>query len=150
MNINNNHPSSVNYWKEKSIASEIVFKAVRASGKGGQNVNKVSTKVELYWSPAQSYCIDEYQKEIIIFKLASKLNVEGQLRVVCEEARGQLANKTMALEKFYMLIANCFIVKKYRASTKPTYSSVAKRLTTKNIRKSIKTNRKKPGNAFDD
>ena len=144
MNENASLPSSVNYWKEKAIASEIVFKAVLSGGKGGQNVNKVSTKVELYWSPAASYGLDEVQKEIIIRKLGSKLNADGQLRVVCEEARGQLANKTMALEKFYKLIASCFIMQKRRTSTRATYSSVVKRLTTKTIRKNTKSNRKKP------
>lgn len=143
-NLSNASQTSVAYWKATTIAAEIVFKAVLSGGKGGQNVNKVSIKVELYWTPHESSSLSEYQKAKILDKLASKLNAEGQLRVVCEEARGQLSNKTLALEKLYKLIAQCFVEPRLRRPSQPTRTSVAKRLTSKSLKKDVKANRRRP------
>jgi len=131
-------------WENLGILKEVRFKASLSGGKGGQNVNKVSTKIELYWTPAASKLIEEDVKQILLTKLASKLSQEGELRVVCEEERSQLKNKEIAVEKFYKLITACFKVQKKRKATRPTKSSVTKRLDGKSKQKTIKANRRKP------
>lgn len=131
-------------WETLGVLKEVRFKASLSGGKGGQNVNKVSTKIELYWTPSASKLIEEEVKEILIAKLASKLSQEGELRVVCEEERSQLKNKEKALEKFYKLITACFKIQKKRKATKPTRSSVTKRLDGKSKQKNIKANRRRP------
>ncbi|MDB5257064.1 MAG: yaeJ [Chitinophagaceae bacterium] len=131
-------------WENLGILKEVRFKASLSGGKGGQNVNKVSTKIELYWTPAESKLIEEEVKEVLLTKLAAKLSQEGELRIVCEEDRSQLKNKEKATEKFYKLITACFKVQKKRKATKPTKSSVTKRLEGKSKQKTIKANRRKP------
>lgn len=131
-------------WENLGILKEVRFKASLSGGKGGQNVNKVSTKIELYWTPAESKLIEEEVKQILLTKLAGKLSQEGELRIVCEEERSQLKNKEKAVEKFYKLITACFKVQKKRKATKPTKSSVTKRLEGKSKQKTIKANRRKP------
>jgi ribosome-associated protein len=131
-------------WKKSGIIKEVKFKAALSGGKGGQNVNKVNTKVELYWTPYESEVLTEDQKNKVISKLAKKLSGEGELRLVAEEERSQLKNKELVKEKFYKLIADCFKEKKIRKSTKPTKSSVEKRLGSKSKIKNKKDNRKKP------
>ncbi|MBC7486186.1 MAG: aminoacyl-tRNA hydrolase [Cytophagaceae bacterium] len=131
-------------WENLSILKELRFKASLSGGKGGQNVNKVNTKIELYWTPAESKLIEEEVKQVLLTKLASKLSQEGELRIVCEEDRSQLKNKEKAMEKFYKLITACFKVQKKRKATKPTKSSVTKRLEGKSKQKTIKANRRKP------
>ncbi len=134
----------IDTWENLGILREVRFKASLSGGKGGQNVNKVSTKIELYWIPSESKLIEEEVKLILLTKLANKLSQEGELRVVCEEERSQLKNKEIAIEKFYKLITACFKVQKKRTATKPTRSSVTKRLDGKSKQKTIKANRKKP------
>lgn len=143
------HPSLSAYqktetWENLGILKEVRFKASLSGGKGGQNVNKVSTKIELYWTPSESKLIEEEVKEVLLLKLASKLSQEGELRVVCEEDRSQLKNKEKAMEKFYKLITACFKTQKKRKATKPTKSSITKRLEGKSKQKTIKANRRKP------
>lgn len=130
-------------WKEIDILSEVRFKASLSGGSGGQNVNKVSTKMELYWTPANSTILDEKTKNRLISKLAKKLNTEGELRIVCDEERSQLLNKVKLIEKFYALLANCFKEPKLRRKSKPTKSSITNRLDEKKVRKEIKKGRGK-------
>jgi ribosome-associated protein len=131
-------------WENLGVLKEVRFKASLSGGKGGQNVNKVSTKIELYWIPSESKLVEEDVKQILLTKLASKLSQEGELRVVCEEDRSQLKNKEKAIEKFHKLLTACFKVQKKRTATKPTRSSVRKRLDGKSKQKTIKANRRKP------
>lgn len=131
-------------WEALGILKEVRFKASLSGGKGGQNVNKVSTKIELYWSPGESKLLEEEVKAILLTKLAAKLSQEGELRIVCEEERSQLKNKEKAIAKFYALLCACFKVQKKRKATRPTKSSVVKRLESKSKQKDIKSNRRKP------
>ena len=131
-------------WETLGILKEVRFKASLSGGKGGQNVNKVSTKIELYWSPAESKLIDEEVRTLLLNKLSSKLSHEMELRVVCEEERSQLKNKEKAISKFYALLTACFKIQKKRKPTRPTKSSVTKRLEGKSKQKDIKANRRKP------
>ncbi|MDB5274059.1 MAG: yaeJ [Chitinophagaceae bacterium] len=131
-------------WETLGVLREVRFKASISGGKGGQHVNKVSTKIELYWTPSESTFLDEEIKHQLIIKLGSKLSAEGELRVVCEEERSQLQNKQKAVEKFYKLITACFVVQKKRKATRPTKASVTRRLEGKSKKKIKKENRGKP------
>jgi ribosome-associated protein len=131
-------------WETLGILKELRIKASLSGGKGGQNVNKVSTKIELYWSPSESKILEEEVKKILLTKLATKLSQEGELRIVCEEERSQIKNKEKALTKFYALLCACFKIQKKRKATRPTKSSVTKRLESKSKQKDIKSQRRKP------
>jgi ribosome-associated protein len=130
-------------WQELGILQEVKFKASLSGGKGGQHVNKTSSKAELYWTPANSNLLEEEIKNKIIAKLSKDLSNEGELRLVCDEERSQLKNKEKVTEKFYKLLAGCFKIKKPRKPTKIPKAVIAKRLENKSRRKEIKQNRKK-------
>jgi ribosome-associated protein len=129
-------------WESLGIIHEVKFKASLSGGKGGQHVNKTSTKVELYWTPANSSILDQESIDKIISKLSKDLSNEGELRLVCEEERSQLKNKEIVIEKFYKLLASCFKIIKKRKPTKIPKSVIAKRLKDKAKRKDIKKGRK--------
>lgn len=130
-------------WENLGILQEVTFKASLSGGKGGQHVNKTSSKAELYWTPAESTLIGEDTKNKIVSKLASVLSNEGVLRLVCDEERSQLKNKEKVTKKFYTLLASCFKIKKPRKPTKVPKSVIAKRLDSKARRKEVKQGRKK-------
>ena len=130
------------YWNNIGIIQEVKFKASLSGGKGGQHVNKTSTKAELYWTPANSSILDEESKLKVISKLSKELSKEGELRMICEEERSLLKNKEKLTEKFHKALASCFKIKKPRKATKPSKSSIKKRLDTKTKRKEVKRNRR--------
>jgi len=125
------------------LSSEFQFLTSRSSGPGGQNVNKVNSKVELRFDIQNSTLLSDEQKEILQAKLATKISIEGILSVVSQIDRSQLANKEDAIRKFYLLITKSLKPVKRRKRTKPTISSVEKRLTGKRIKSEIKQNRQK-------
>ena len=130
-------------WKKSNILTEVSFKTSLSGGKGGQHVNKTSTKVELYWSPSESEFFSELYQELILSKLSKQLSKEGSIRIICEESRSQLKNKEKAVEKFYTILASCFVYEAPRKATKTPKSVVKKRLEEKSKRKEIKEARKK-------
>jgi ribosome-associated protein len=122
---------------------EIYFKASRSSGSGGQNVNKVSTKVELNFDVSKSKLLTEEQKQIIFSKLNSRINKEGVLKIVVQETRSQLENKEIALKKFRGLIQFAFHKAKKRIRTRVSKASKEKRLLSKKKHSEQKKNRSK-------
>jgi ribosome-associated protein len=127
---------------KRDFASELVFQASRSSGPGGQNVNKVSSKVELRFNLWSSALLDEQEKAIIAEKLVNKVNKEGELVLVAQTDRSQLKNKEKVIEKFYHLLEKALMPPKKRYKTKPTKTSVEKRLESKRVKSTIKASRK--------
>ncbi|MDX9771280.1 MAG: alternative ribosome rescue aminoacyl-tRNA hydrolase ArfB [Tenuifilaceae bacterium] len=128
----------------KDFSTEFSFAASRSGGAGGQNVNKVNTKVELRFSVANSQLLSDYEKEVITEKLANRINSDGELIIVSQVERSQLGNKLRCIEKFYELINQALTPRKKRKPTKPTKASQVKRVDKKRQRSVKKELRKKP------
>lgn len=129
--------------KEKIIA-ELKFKAVRSSGAGGQNVNKVSSKVLLSFDLNASEALSEDEKLLLENKLSSRLTSEGILLLNCDEDRSQLKNKEIVTKRFLQIITQGLVVPKIRKATKIPKSVIRKRLKDKKSNSEIKQNRRKP------
>ena len=143
MNLRFSYFTFPSNWATTDILKEVTFKATLSGGSGGQNVNKVSSKMELYWTPSNSNVLDQEKKDKVLERLSSKLSGTGELRLVCDEERSQFMNKEKLITKFYKLLASCFEEQKPRRPSKPTRSSLANRLGEKKIRKDVKKGRGK-------
>lgn len=128
----------------KIIIQELNFKAVRSSGAGGQHVNKVSSKVELFFDIKHSNGLTFEEKELLLKKLTHKISKENVLILTCSESRSQHKNKEIITQRFSELIINGLKVPKKRKATKPTKSSVEKRIDKKKKTAYKKAFRKKP------
>lgn len=126
------------------LLTELQFKAVRSSGPGGQNVNKVSSKVVLTFNIINSQSLSEEEKERAVKKLKSKLTLEGILILNCDEDRSQLKNKAIVTKRFFDMIEKALTIPKERKPTKIPRSVIEKRLKDKSVASEIKQNRKKP------
>lgn len=115
------------------IIKEIDFKTSRSSGSGGQNVNKVSTKVELRFDIENSLLLSDYEKNRLNTKLKNRISNDGILILTSDSERTQLGNKRKVLELFFELIENALKKTKKRIKTKPTKASREKRLKNKKI-----------------
>jgi ribosome-associated protein len=124
------------------FTKEFLFSASRSSGPGGQNVNKVSTKVELRFDIPNSNLLSEEEKEILLIRLQKKINSEGFLIIVSQSERSQLKNKEKNIEKFYALLKKSLTPKKKRKPTKPNAVAIEKRLEEKKMNAEKKTRRK--------
>jgi len=130
--------------KTEILLTELQFKAVRSSGAGGQNVNKVSSKVLLSFDVKNSHSLTEEEKALLTSKLASKLTSEQVLILSCDEDRSQLKNKTIVTKRFLELIKTALIVPKKRKPTQIPRGVIEKRIKAKRNLSEIKQNRRKP------
>lgn len=126
------------------ILSELHFKAIRSSGAGGQNVNKVSSKVVLNFDLKNSQALSEKEKTLLKIKLASRMTTDSILILNCDEDRSQLKNKEIIIKRFVELIKNGLIVPKERKPTKIPKSVIRRRIKDKKSISEIKKNRRKP------
>ena len=100
------------------LEQECKFRTSRSGGSGGQNVNKVETKVELLWQPSTSQLFSDAEKAILVERLAAKLDSEGVLHVLSQESRSQAENKVIALKKLHILVKIALTVQKPRKKTR--------------------------------
>jgi len=110
------------------LASEFEFATSRSSGPGGQNVNKVNTKVTLRWNIKDSTLLTPEEKELLLQKLSSRLTIDGILLITSQEKRSQLQNKEETLLKLDDLLKKALTKKKKRKATKPSKASMKNRL----------------------
>ena len=129
---------------KKQLENECVFSTSRSSGPGGQNVNKVNTKVELRFAVSNSAALSEGEKSRILLKLGNRINSEGELLLTSSSERTQLGNKKQVIERFFMLIEKALTILPKRMKTKPTTASKLKRLYGKKVNSLKKQFRKPP------
>ncbi len=126
------------------LLPEIKLTASRSSGPGGQNVNKVNSKITLTFHVAQAMLLTEAERALLLQKLHKQLTADGVLVLVAQESRSQLENRDAVLKKFDSLIRKAFVKPKVRKPTKPTKRSVQTRITGKKKQAEKKQWRKKP------
>jgi len=136
--------------KSRILPAEIKFLSSRSGGPGGQNVNKVNTKIELRFNVIESISLAEKEKERIHEKLKNRINSEGELMIISQSERTQLMNRKKAEEKFFKLVASALTEKRKRKSTVPTAASQTKRLEKKKKKGAIKKLRKDSGISEDE
>ena len=133
----------------KTIASrdflpEFQFQTSRSSGPGGQNVNKLETRVTLRFNLNNSNVFTEEEKETLRKKWEKQLTNEGELLISSEEHRNQLRNKDNTISKFRKAVEQAFTKPKFRKKTKPSKGAIEKRLTSKKNHSDKKAMRKPP------
>ena len=128
--------------KKRNFESEFNFSTSRSGGPGGQNVNKVSTKVELRLNVPLSSELTESEKELLTRKLKNKINNDGELILVSQAERTQLMNKKAVIEKFYDVVSKALTVPVKRRATRPSLASKFRRLDEKRNRGFVKKLRK--------
>ncbi|MEN9488475.1 MAG: hypothetical protein RL494_740 [Bacteroidota bacterium] len=128
----------------EKIKAEITYKAVRSSGAGGQNVNKVSSKVVLSFDVQNSQALSEEEKELISEKLASRLTLDKILILNCDKDRSQLKNKEIVTKRALELLKKALLVPKIRKATKIPKAVIRKRIKDKKNTSEVKQSRKKP------
>jgi len=126
------------------LLNELSFKAVRSSGPGGQHVNKTASKVEVCINVKDSTAFSENEKELLFSKLKSKISLEGMLHLSCGETRSQHRNKAIVIDRLIELLKKNLKRTKPRKKSKPSKSSIEKRLKTKKNQALKKANRKPP------
>ncbi|MBA6156040.1 aminoacyl-tRNA hydrolase [Tenacibaculum sp. S7007] len=126
------------------LFKELQFKAVRSSGAGGQHVNKVSSKVELFFNVLLSEGLTDEEKIVLQKKIKNRLNKEGILLLSSGETRSQHRNKELVIKRFFELITSSLIKKKIRKASKPTKASIKRKAENKKRNALKKVLRKKP------
>jgi ribosome-associated protein len=122
--------------------NELDVRVSRASGAGGQHVNKTSSRVEIFWSVLGSRALTEEQRARLMAKLASRLTTEGSIRVVASDMRSQSRNRDLAEERLADLVRQALIVPRKRRATKPTRAAKEARLESKKRHSTKKRDRR--------
>jgi ribosome-associated protein len=123
---------------------EITITAARSSGPGGQNVNKVNSKVTLRWSPARCDGLNADWRRRFVTRHGNRINREGELVLHSERYRDQGRNLTDVRQKLTEMLLECQAAPKPRKATRPTRSSQRRRLDEKSRQSQKKQNRRKP------
>jgi len=124
------------------LIEELQFKTSRAGGKGGQHVNKVSSKVMLIWNVDASSIFTDEQKTLLKERLANRINKEGELLLDASSDRSQIKNKEIVIERFLNILDEALKVDKPRIPTKiPKYKIIA-RLDRKKMQSDKKADRR--------
>jgi ribosome-associated protein len=121
---------------------ELLFRASRSGGPGGQHVNTSSTRIEVVWNVLESPTLTDHQRSALLRRLAARLDSTGQIRVVSQAGRSQLQNRETALERLAELVAAALIEPKKRKATKPTKASKERRVDAKKKRGALKKERR--------
>jgi ribosome-associated protein len=124
--------------------AELDIRASRASGAGGQHVNKTSSRIEISWNVAASSAITEEQRERLLARLSSRLSDDGAIRVVASETRSQLRNREAAEARLAETIAKALMVPKKRKPTRRPRAANEARLTEKKKKSDRKRERRRP------
>ena len=122
--------------------SELMYRASRAGGAGGQHVNTSSTRIELLWTVQTSQALTEDARARVLEKLASRIDGEGQIRVVSSARRSQGQNREAAEERLVELVRQALVVQKLRRPTKPSRGAKEARLNEKKKRGETKRQRR--------
>jgi ribosome-associated protein len=130
--------------EREDIIKIVVFKTSRSGGKGGQHVNKVSSKVELIFSPAEAPLFTEAEKLLLLERLSKRLDQQGNLHIISQEDRSQLVNKEKAIDKLLILIRASLHVAKTRKASKIPKAVIRKRLANKQSTAFKKELRRRP------
>jgi len=128
----------------EEILKFAIFKTSRSGGKGGQHVNKVSSKVELVFDLNQAIFFSDEEKQLLNLRLENRLDSDGLLHIVAQEDRSQLLNKEKAIIKLIDLLKRSLLVQKKRKPTKIPRAVIEKRLQNKSLISSRKESRKRP------
>jgi ribosome-associated protein len=133
----------LNKFDINKLLDEVSFNFSRSGGKGGQNVNKVETKVELVFNIQSSSVLDDQTKERLIRKLSTRLDKEGSLHIVSQTERTQIGNRKKAVQKFESVLKNALKQDKKRKKTKISRTVKKKNLEEKRKHSVKKKERKK-------
>lgn len=130
-------------FDKADLQKEVSYRASRSGGAGGQNVNKVSSKVELLFPITGSALFTDEEKQLLQNKLQNRLNKDGYLQIICDEERSQYLNKEIALERLMQLLTQALIVPKARKKTRVSKAKKAARLDQKKMHSAKKDMRRK-------
>ena len=138
-------------WKQKIMIEitrdtfinedDLVFRATRSSGPGGQNVNKVNTRITLFFDVSNCENLSDWQKQRILARLATRVDKNGVLRVISQKYRTQKANRRVALERLQELLADALKIRPVRRKRKVSYAARQRCLEEKRRRSLLKRQR---------